>query len=87
LRPNVRKDGLEIVFDSNRTGGYGGQDIWTASRASVADPWSTPINVAVLNTAAGELRASFSWDGSTLYFGRNPSPNGSMDLWFTTRTR
>ena len=85
-RPNVRKNGLEVVFDSNRTpGGQGGLDIWTATRPSVADPWSTPINLAVLNTAAGELRASFSWDGSTLYFGRSPGPVGSSDLFFTTR--
>jgi len=73
------------VFDSNRQGGSGGLDIWTATRASVADPWSPPTNLAALNTSVDELRASFSWDGSTLYFGRNPSANGSMDLWFTTR--
>jgi hypothetical protein len=85
-RPNVRKDGLEVVFDSNRTGGSGGQDIWTATRASVADPWSAPTNLGtVVNTAAAELRASFSWDGSTLYFGRSPGPVGSSDLFFTTR--
>lgn len=84
-RPNVRKNGLEVVFDSNRAGGSGGQDIWTATRASVAEPWLTPINLAVLNTSAGELRASFSWDGSTLYFGRSPGPVGSSDLLFTTR--
>ncbi len=85
-RPNVRKNGLEVVFDSNRADGQGDLDIWTATRASVADAWSAPTNLgAVVNTAAAELRASFSWDGSTLYFGRNPSPNGSMDLWFTTR--
>ena len=84
-RPNVRKNGLEVVFDSNRQGGSGGLDIWTATRASVADPWSPPTNLAALNTSVDELRASFSWDGSTLYFGRNPSANGSMDLWFTTR--
>lgn len=88
FRPNVRKDGLEIVFDSNRPGGQGGQDIWTATRASVADPWSAPANLGnVVNTAASEVRASFSWDASVLYFGRNPGPVGSMDLYFTTRTR
>ena len=85
FRPNARKDGLEVVFDSNRAGGS--LDIWTATRASVADDWEEPTGLVDLNTAADELRASFSWDGSTLYFGRNPSPNGSMDLWFTTRTR
>ena len=91
-RPNVRKNGLEVVFDSNRDGYQGGTrnlDIWTATRPSVADPWSVLPSTnhlgTVVNTPVDEVRASFSWDGSTLYFGRNPSENGSMDLWFTTR--
>ena len=86
LRPNVRKDGLEMVFDSNRLGGYGGLDLWTSTRASVNDPWSAPSNLgSVLNTLNNELRASFSWDASTLYFGRTGGVGGSMDIWVTTR--
>jgi hypothetical protein len=88
-RPNVRKDGLEVVFDSNRDGFQGGvrnPDIWTATRASVTVPWLAPTNLGpVVNTSAAETRASFSWDGSTLYFGRLPGPVGSFDLFFTTR--
>ena len=34
IQPNVRKDGREIVFSSNRAGGLGGPDIWSATRAS-----------------------------------------------------
>ena len=85
FRPNVRKDGLEVVFDSNRTGTYGLQDLYTATRASVADPWSTPTNLgSLVNTAATEVRASFSWDGSTLYFSRFGAGR-SLDIWVTTR--
>jgi hypothetical protein len=87
FRPNVRKDGLEVVFDSNRAGGSGGQDLWTATRESVHDAWSAPINLVNLNTPFDELRASFSWDAKTLYFGRTGGLGGSMDLWVTTRTR
>lgn len=87
FRPNVRKDGLEMVFDSNRAGGSGGQDLWTATRESVHDAWSAPINLVNLNTTSDELRASFSWDAKTLYFGRTGGLGGSMDLWVTTRTR
>jgi hypothetical protein len=86
FRPNVRKDGLEIVFDSNRGGTIGGQDLWFATRASVDDPWSTPVNAgATLNTAANETRGSFSWDATTLYFGRTPGPEGSTDIYVATR--
>jgi Tol biopolymer transport system component len=86
LRPNVRKGGLEVVFDSDRPGTLGGPDLWFATRASVSDPWSTPVNAGpAINTAAGESRGSFSWDGATLYFGRGPGPEGGSDIFVTTR--
>ncbi len=86
LRPNVRKGGLEIVFDSDRPGTLGGPDLWFATRASVHDSWSTPVNAGpAINTAAGETRGSFSWDGATLYFGRGPGPDGGSDIFVTTR--
>lgn len=69
--PNVRKDGLEVVFTSTRGGGAGSFDIWTSTRASVFDPWSEPVNVAAVNTAGSETRPSLSWDGERLYLGRS----------------
>ncbi|MEO7664910.1 MAG: hypothetical protein ABIV26_07260, partial [Candidatus Limnocylindrales bacterium] len=72
--PNVRKDGLEIVFNSNRggPGSFGGQDVYTASRSSTAVPWSAPWNLgAAVNTAGNETRSSLSWDGTRLHFGRD----------------
>jgi Tol biopolymer transport system component len=86
FRPNLRRDGLEIFFDSNRTGSLGGNDIWTSTRASTSDPWSTPTNL-VVNTAASEDRPSLSWDGATLYFGSNRTGEGSFDLYVTTRAK
>jgi len=88
LRPNVTKNGLEIVFDSNRLGTLGGQDLYFATRASVDEPWSNPVNGgADLNTVANETRGSFSWDGTTLYFGRAPGPEGMSDIFFSTRSK
>lgn len=85
FRPNVRKDGLEIVFDSNR-GGAGGQDLYFATRASVSDPWSTPVNAGGgINTGANETRGSFSWDARTLVFGRAPAGEGMTDIYVSTR--
>jgi hypothetical protein len=70
--PNVRKDGLEIVFNSNRPGGLGGQDVYTSTRASTSDPWSAPVNLGgAVNTAGNETRSSLSWDGERLHFGRD----------------
>lgn len=87
FRPNVRRDGLEIFFDSNRAGGIGGLDIWTSTRPTTSDPWSTPTNLgADVNSAVNDLRPSLSWDGTTLYFGSvRAGGEGSQDIFITTR--
>lgn len=88
IQPNVRKDGREVVFSSNRTGTLGLQDIWVSTRASTTDPWSPPVNLGgAVNTAASESRPSLSWDAMTLLFGRSPGPEGSSDVFVTTRER
>jgi len=88
IQPNVRKDGLEIVFASNRAPA-GTQDVYTASRSDAGDPWSAPTRLGEnVNTVdKGETRPSFSRDGSWLYFGRNPGPVGSNDIFVATREK
>jgi WD40-like Beta Propeller Repeat len=86
IQPNVRADGLEVVLSSNRAGGAGAQDVWVATRASLNAPWSAPTNLGgVVNTTAAESRPSLSRDGNQLLFGRAPGPEGSSDIYLTTR--
>jgi hypothetical protein len=94
IQPNVRKDGREIVFSSNRAGGLGGQDIWSATRPSVDDPWSAPANLGSnVNTALGESRPALSWDAQQLLFGRagpvgtGEGGTGASDIYVTTRKK
>jgi hypothetical protein len=88
IQPNVRKNGREVVFSSNRTGTLGGQDVWAATRDSLDEPWSAPTNLGGgVNTAAGETRPSLSWNGLMLLFGRAPGPEGMGDIYLSTRTR
>ena len=89
FRPNLRRDGLEIFFDSDRTGSLGMNDIWTATRASTANPWSGVTRLdSNVNSPANELRPSLSWDGTTLYFGSTRTGGeGSQDLYFRTRSK
>jgi Tol biopolymer transport system component len=83
-RPNVRHDGLEIVWDSTRTGSRG-TDIWTATRSSVDSPWDTAEQLGTdINSAGNESRASLSWDGRRLMFGTNRD-GGMPDIWTSTR--
>lgn len=82
-QPNVRRDGLELFFYSNRTGAAG-NDIYSASRSSVFDDWDEPVNLGpAVNSAGSETRPSLSWDGTTLYFGSTRA--GSSDIYVTTR--
>jgi hypothetical protein len=86
IQPNVRADGLEVVFSSNRAGGAGAQDIWIATRSSLDATWGTPTNLGtVVNTGAAESRPSLSRNGGELLFGRAPGPEGSSDIYMTTR--
>jgi WD40-like Beta Propeller Repeat len=88
IQPNVRKDGREIVFSSNRAGGLGAQDIWVSTRESVTEPWTTPSNLGdAVNSAAAETRPSLSWGAQELLFGRAPGPEGMSDIYLATRER
>ena len=93
IQPNVRKDGRELVFSSNRAGGAGGQDL-VGHADSVEDPWSAPVNLGPgVNTSLGESRPSLSWDAEQLLFGRaGPAGTleggtGASDIYVTTRDR
>jgi hypothetical protein len=89
-RPNVSRTGRELVFDSNRSGGQGGFDVYVSTRHDVASPWSPPVNLGpTVNSAANETRPSLSWDGTRLYLGSNRerSEGGSSDLYVAERGR
>jgi WD40 repeat protein len=84
----LRTDGREIFFFSTRPGGLGGADLWTSTRRSVHDPWTTPVNLgALLNSPASEQQPSLSGDGRTLVFASSRSGGfGGTDIWLSTRT-
>lgn len=85
-RPNVRRDGLEIVWDSTRGGGA--PDIWTASRSSVDADWGTAEQLGNgINSAAVESRPSLSWDGTMLLFGSSRPGEGASDIYMSTREK
>jgi hypothetical protein len=94
IQPNVRKDGLEIVFSSNRAGGLGGQDIWSATRADATLPWGPAVNLGSgVNTGFGETRPSLSRDALQLLFGRagpvgtGEGGTGLADVYVATRDK
>lgn len=94
-RPSVRKDGLEIFWDSTRSGTLGNSDLYTATRSSTSEPWGAAVHLQSLSSAgpAGDgfspgydARPFITWDGSTLLFGSVRSGGeGLPDIYFSTR--
>ena len=81
--PTILADGLVLFFSSNRPGGFGGTDLWVATRATVSEPWAEAVNLGpTVNTSAGDAAANISRDGSTLYFCSTRSGGlGGWDIW------
>jgi WD40 repeat protein len=87
-RPSVRHDGLEIFFGSERSGIPNSQDLWVATRNSVFDPWSAPINLgSPLNSELVDVQPYISSDRETLYFASNRPAGGPTDIYMSTRTK
>ena len=88
-RPTIRADGLELIMFSDRVGTYGGVDLWTSTRETTFDPWSTPVNLgAVVNSTFVDFLPEMSSDRKTLYFASNrPGGYGGVDLYLSTRDR
>ena len=85
--PAISKDGLSLYFHSNRAGGLGGFDMYVSQRASVDDPWSSPLNLGpTVNTAFDEGNPAFSRDEHFLFFQSvRPGGLGGVDLWVSER--
>lgn len=85
-----RRDGLEMILSTERPGGLGNppRDLWVSTRASTQEPWSIPVHLANVNTAALEGAPALSWDGTDLYFfSARPGGLGANDLYLSTRTK
>jgi Tol biopolymer transport system component len=87
-RPSVRFDGLEVVMFSNRPGSLGGFDLWAATRETVMDLWSMPVNLESLNTIANDQQPYIAADRRTLYFASTRAGGfGQLDLYVTSRDK
>jgi hypothetical protein len=69
--PCLSPDGLLLFFMGKyRPGGYGSNDFWMTRRASLSDPWQTPVNLGPRVNGPGiEFLPRIAPDGHTLLFG------------------
>lgn len=67
-QPCLSADGRTLYFSSNRTGGYGGKDIWF-SKLDDDNRWLPPVNAGPeINTEENDETPFIHADGMTLYF-------------------
>ena len=88
-RPSVTRDGLTIFFDSTRSGGLGGPDIYYATRSSTSQPFGPAIHLIGLSSSEFDARATISKDGSFITFSSVRAGNESPapDIWHATREK
>jgi len=93
LAPEIRRDGLEMFFASDRPGTAGFEDLWVSTRSSTSDPWSEPQHLGfTVNFVGHDSQPALSFDGTALYFASAARPEnvggqGFFDLWVVTRTK
>jgi Tol biopolymer transport system component len=86
MHPYASPDGLTLYFASDRSGTVGTWDLWYSTRASAADPWGSPVNIAEANSSFVEYGPNLSSNGLTLYFASDRDGGvGLLDLWYVTR--
>ena len=81
--PAISPDALRLIFQSNRPGGFGGDDFWMSTRTSPSARWTAAVHLGPeVNTTADEVKAEFSRDGRTLFFASSrPGGHGALDIW------
>ncbi len=86
-QPSITPDGQYLYFASNRSGGYGGTDIWVCRRLPNGD-WSRAENLGpAINTPGNEKCPFIHADGKTLYFASNGWQGfGGYDMYFINLT-
>lgn len=83
--PTVTDDEKMIIFAADFPNGYGGKDLWYATRKSKSDEFGLPKNMGpVINTVGDELFPHLRSD-SVLYFASNGHIGmGLLDIFYST---
>ncbi|MDZ7741508.1 MAG: OmpA family protein [Bacteroidota bacterium] len=80
--PAISNDELIIYFSAERPGGFGGNDIWVATRKSAREAFERPMNLGPRVNTPGEEMFPFLRNDSVLYFASNGHPGlGGLDIF------
>src|SRR6266571_812348 len=92
----ISRDGLTLIFTSNRANGLGDFDFWVSHRHSDNDCWQPPANLSAVNSPSLDYAPNISPDGHWLFFhskrakwlaasGDSVSSCGGADLYVSRR--
>ncbi len=84
-QPMITEDGLTIVYSTDRAGGRGGKDLWSARRATATVPFGAPQPLTDLNSAREENAGWISNDGCRLYFSSDRATEDLQRVYVATR--
>ncbi len=85
--PSISGDELTIYFASDMDGGYGGKDIWVATRARKNKDFENPRNLGPTVNTPGDEMFPYLRQDSLLYFASNYHPGmGGLDIFKTVKS-
>jgi len=83
--PAISSDESEIIFSSDKMGGYGGKDLWKITRKAKGGGYTRPVNLGPEINTAGDEMFPFLRSDSILYFSSNGHPGmGGLDIFVST---
>ena len=88
ITPTISSDRLSLYFASNRSGGFGGFDLYVSTRSDTSSLFGAAVNLgASINSSFDDMAPSISSDGTTLYFDSDRSGGvGGFDIYQSTAT-
>jgi Tol biopolymer transport system component len=80
---SISNDGLLAVFASDRPGGMGRLDLWTATRTNTSEPFGSFQTLGQANTSTNDADPVLSADDRELFY--SSDRDGTRKLWRVTR--
>ena len=85
-QPTLSRDELTIIFSSDKKGGPGGKDLWTAKREKKDEEFGQPALLEPGINSAGDEMFPYLFNDTTLYFSSNGySGYGGLDIYKSIR--
>ncbi|MEK9619500.1 MAG: hypothetical protein VW078_05335 [Flavobacteriales bacterium] len=81
----ITDDGENLFFSSDKSGGYGGEDLWVCKREN--NSWSKPTNMgASINSQFDEICPFLHPDGMTFFYSSNGEKSiGGYDVFYNQK--